>query len=103
MNAAIRSRRARSILAVATAAAMLVGVGACRRADEGGKPTTMNPASSEVMGNTAGVTGTPGQSGAAERASGSLASEPAAAASAVPVTSTPGATGGASGAASAAD
>jgi hypothetical protein len=58
------------MLTVVTALSLLAGVGACRRADEGGKPTTMNPASSEVMGNTAGATGTPGQSDAAKRAQG---------------------------------
>ena len=101
MNATPGRNAARSMLAAAAAVALIAGVGACRRADDGGRPTTMNPASSEVMGNTAGVSGTPGQSDAARRADRAPASEPAMAASPPPVTSTPGASGGASGAAGA--
>ena len=65
------------MLAVAMAAALIAGVGACRRTDDGSRPTTMNPASSQVMGNTAGAAGTPGRSDAAQRADRAPASEPA--------------------------
>lgn len=101
MNAAIHRQPVRSMLAVAMAAALIAGIGACRRTDDGSRPTTMNPASSQVMGNTAGAAGTPGRSDAAQRADRAPASEPAATASPPPVSSTPGASGGSSGAAGA--
>ena len=101
MNLATYRPPARSVLAAAMAAALIMGFGACRRAGDGSRPSTLNQASSSVMGNTAGVTGTPGQSDAAQRAAGAQASGPAAAASPPPVTSTPGASGGSSGAAGA--
>jgi hypothetical protein len=96
------------MLVAATAVALLAATGACRRADEGGPSNTMNPASSEVMGNTAGVTGTPGQSDAAQRADHAPASAPATAspppvATTPPVASTPGTSGSSSGAAGAGD
>ena len=102
MNAARRTQRVRSMLAVATALSMIAGVGACRRSGEGSRPTTLNPASSEVMGNTAGAAGTPGDSGAARRA-GSAPASPSATASAAPVTSTPAAAANAGSATGAGD
>jgi metal-dependent amidase/aminoacylase/carboxypeptidase family protein len=109
MNGAMRGKRAQSMLSAATrlatcaaAVATMTGVGACRRADEGARPTTMNPATRSVMSNTAGPAGTPGNSDAAERAN-QAGSAPSATASPAPVTSTPGVTGGTSGAAGAGD
>lgn len=72
------------------AAALLCAVasGACKRVNEGEHPQTMNPASSEVMSNSAGANGTPGESDAASRVHeappGTSVVSPAA-----PVTTTP--------------
>ena len=101
MNVATYRPPARSVVVAAMAAALTLAVGACRRSGDGSRPATLNQASSQVMGNTAGATGTPGQSDAAQRAAGAQASGPAAAASPPPVTSTPGTSGGSSGAAGA--
>jgi len=79
MKASTLAHARRAWPALALALALAAGVGACRRAGDGSRPTTMNPASSEVMGNTAGVAGTPGGSDAARRADGGPARAPAAA------------------------
>ncbi|HKT96641.1 MAG TPA: hypothetical protein VJS30_08910 [Paraburkholderia sp.] len=50
------------------ACALVLGFTACRRANEGERPQTTNPVSNQMMGNSAGMSGTPGHSDAAQRA-----------------------------------
>ncbi|MEP9325942.1 hypothetical protein PPMP20_22835 [Paraburkholderia phymatum] len=78
-----------------TAAALVFGVAACKKVDEKSS-NTMESGSSGVMSNTAGMSGTPGQSAAArsasDNASGTVAPAPS---SEAPVASTPASTTGA--------
>lgn len=75
---------------VVGALVLALGCAGCKRVNEGEHPQTMNPASSEVMSNSAGVSGTPGQSDAADRAGSEAgASAPAPASADAPLTTTP--------------
>lgn len=90
MRGKIRTARPVSAFAAAALACALACAG-CKRENEGERPQTMNPASSQVMSNSAGMSGTPGQSDAAQRAQASspAASAPDAASPASAVESTP--------------
>ncbi|TXC84716.1 hypothetical protein FRZ40_31350 [Paraburkholderia azotifigens] len=82
----------RDVSAALMAMALAVGAAACKKVDESSS-NTMESGSSGVMSNTAGMSGTPGKSAAAQsasdNASGAVAPSPS---SVAPVANTPGST-----------
>jgi hypothetical protein len=85
------NRLTRITLITLFSGALIAAAGGCRRTDNG-NPGALDAGSSGVMSNSAGPSGTPGESDAAKRAdssAGAAASETTAASSVAPVVSTP--------------